>query len=130
MEHQQYREWLELSLSGELSAEDQRSLDAHVATCEECRSELEDLKHMRGVVSGSGRLEPTDDLLEAARVELRVALRTERSRLPFWESVMERVNDLLAPGLRMGLVGATMLVVGFFSGYLNDEAATELLSLG
>jgi len=116
MEH--YKDWLALSLYGELAASDQKKLEDHLALCAECRTELEDLKYLRTTIQSTKRLEPTDTLLQSARQELRAAIRTERSRLSFWESVVEKFDDLIAPWAKISLAGASMLVIGFMAGYL------------
>jgi len=93
MEQQHYKDWLELSLHGELAAPDQKKLEEHLATCAECRTELEDLKHLQTTLRGAKRLEPTDALLQEARLELRTALRVERSKAIQMEMACLELKD-------------------------------------
>ena len=125
MEQQHYKDWLELSLHGELAAPDQKKLEEHLATCAECRTELEDLKHLQTTLRGAKRLEPTDALLQEARLELRTALRVERSKATFWQSAMDKIDELFAPWAKVSLAGAAMLVVGFMAGYLVFHSSMD-----
>ena len=125
MEQQHYKDWLELSLHGELAAPDQKKLEEHLATCAECRTELEDLKHLQTTLRGAKRLEPTDALLQEAPLELRTALRVERSKATFWQSAMDKIDELFAPWAKVSLAGAAMLVVGFMAGYLVFHSSMD-----
>lgn len=118
MEHQQYREWLELSLHGDLGPREKGMLDEHLATCGDCRSELEDLKQLQSALRKAPRLEVTDLMLQEARQDLRAALRIERSRVSFWQTVMEKIDEVFAPWAKVSLGAASMLAVGFLAGSL------------
>jgi anti-sigma factor RsiW len=39
MEHDRYREWLDLAIDGELAGPEREKLEAHLAECEPCRAE-------------------------------------------------------------------------------------------
>ena len=118
MEQQHYKEWLELSLHGDLSGPELKTLEEHLASCSECRMELEVLKQLRTDMKNAGRLEANDALLQEARLELRAALRTERSKVPLWHSVTDKIDEFFAPWAKVSFAGAAMLVVGFIAGYL------------
>jgi hypothetical protein len=117
MKQQHHKDWLELSLHGELAAPELKRLEEHLAACTECRMELESLKKLHTSIQSARLLEPTDALLQEARMELRATLRTERSQVPFWQSAMDKIDELFAPWAKVSLAGATMLVVGFMTGY-------------
>lgn len=53
MDHDRYREWLDLAVDGELDAADRRSLEAHLATCAECRQEEIALRSVQARLAGS-----------------------------------------------------------------------------
>ncbi len=118
MEQQHHRDWLELSLHGDLSGPELKTLEEHLASCSDCRRELESLKQLQKDMRDARRLDATDPLLQEARLELRAALRAERSRVPFWHSMTEKLDRLFAPWTRVSLAGASMLLVGFMAGYL------------
>ena len=46
MKHNEYKQLLQLSLFGELKAEEQSTLKEHLDNCDECRRELEDQKNL------------------------------------------------------------------------------------
>ena len=118
MKHDQYKELLHLSFYHELADDEQEVLDAHLASCVECGAEFEELRKLETLLGSERRFEVTDALLDEARRELRVALRLERAKRPFWNEWLERFDMLLSPRARVALGGVAMLVVGVSIGYL------------
>jgi hypothetical protein len=132
MRHDQYKELLHLSFYNELSDEEQLVLDEHLKTCAECRTESEELRRLESVLVQAPRFEVDDRLLDEARRELRVALRLERAKRPFWTEWLERLDVFTSPGLRIALGGVATLGVGFSVGYLvfvpsGDDAVTRTM---
>jgi hypothetical protein len=121
MNHELFKSWLQLLVVDELESADREALDAHLAGCSECRSELKELRKLHTTVSGQ-RFTVTDSLLQEARQELRAVLRIERSRVPFWSGIMARIDDLVAPWAKVSIAGASMVATGFFAGYLTFSA--------
>lgn len=80
MNHQHFRELLALSLYDELSQTERRQLDGHLEICQECRTELGQLKTFHLVAAQHP--EPSAGSLQAARQSLRETLRREYSRPP------------------------------------------------
>jgi hypothetical protein len=140
MRHETFKEWILLSLVGELAEDEQRSLDAHLAGCAGCRAELEVAKAYVALIEKARVTGPSEDMLQEARRGLRDALsNTEgfadraavssetlstrdgawstpgRSRVPvggLW-GWLGRLNPA-----RVALVGAAAIVIGFAAGYL------------
>jgi anti-sigma factor RsiW len=132
MKHDQYKELLHLSIYHELDDEGQSVLDDHLKTCAECQTESEMLRKLESVLVQAPRFEVNDQLLDEARRELRVALRLERAKRPFWTEWLEKLDMLTSPGARIALGGVATLVVGFSIGYLvfipsGDEAVTRTM---
>ncbi len=118
MEHRQWKEWLERSLHGDIAPRERKALEDHLVSCAECRADLEDLKLLQAKIGEAKRLEVTDAMLLEARQELRAALRVAQSRVSFWDSAMEWIDELLAPWAKASLAAAALLAVGFVGGYL------------
>ena len=118
MQHQPYREWIELGFLDELSNEDRRSLDAHLKSCAECRTEMKASKKLQSVVKRARKFEVTDELLMEARQEFRAALRQERSKVSLWQQANDAIDAVLAPPLKLAVGSAFMLAAGFLGGYL------------
>jgi len=115
MRHDQYKELLHLSFYHELNDDEQMVLTDHLKNCTECQIEGESLKKLESALGQP--FEVSDQLLDQARRELRVALRLEAAKRPFLTEWLERFNILSYPGLRVALGCVAMLVVGFAIGY-------------
>jgi predicted anti-sigma-YlaC factor YlaD len=53
MEHDRYREWLDLAIEGELAEPERVRLDAHLAECAPCRAERLTLERLAGELAAS-----------------------------------------------------------------------------
>lgn len=140
MKHEIYREWILLSVLGELGGEDRRSLDAHLSGCAECRAELEAVESFSALVGKAGVTGPPDEFLREARRNLREVLAGEaslaerkavsperrstqdgawsdpgHSRFP--AGALRAWTAWLSPG-RAVLAGAAAVAVGLLAGYL------------
>jgi hypothetical protein len=118
MKHDQLKELLHLSFYHELGEEEQSLLDTHLKTCSECRTAAAELRKLESVLAESPRFEISDQMLDEARRELRVALRLERSKRSFWSGWMESLDMLTSPAFRIAFGAAATLVVGVGIGYL------------
>ena len=117
MNHQQWKEWVNLLAYEELDAEKKRLTEEHIKDCASCREEWDQLKRLHRVMDDHAVQIPTDRLLNEARQELRAALRYERNR----PTASSHVRDLFSrfiPSFRVGMSFAAMLVVGLFAGYI------------
>jgi hypothetical protein len=142
MKHEQYIEWLHLSLAGELASEERRLLDEHLEACGECRATADELNIMM-VRLRQNRMEITPEtLLPDARRALRDAMRREavegvssndaRVSGRDWDAASAprgramRGGSRVAfggwagwlSGFRPALLGASALAAGVFVGYL------------
>jgi anti-sigma factor RsiW len=115
MNHDQYKEQLQLLMYDELTAEERTALDQHLRQCPECRQELEELKRFHATLLHAGAVAPVDELLNEARQELRTALRTERSTPPLWNRISDFITSLL-PNYKIALGGIATLAVGILLG--------------
>lgn len=118
MNHQEFKEWLHLSLQGELTEKESNALKEHLSGCAECRSELDGLRKLQSFVTRSAKTHGTDSLLQEARQELRVALRLERSRVSFRDRLSQKLDELLAPWAKLAVGGALTAALGFLAGAL------------
>lgn len=120
MDHKQYKEWLVLSVYDELSKADKEKLEIHLQTCEECSKELAELSKLNSLLKRSSQklVQPADDFLSEARLELKAALRIERSKKSFLDQIFVTIKDFLAANYKPVLSGAIALIIGLGLGYL------------
>ena len=89
MTHDKWREWLQLSLYGELSETDQTDLKGHLKGCNICCGELEQLKRFQHLIAIATQPRPDQSILMDARRNLRTVLQYEMDR----PSVRERLFE-------------------------------------
>jgi len=118
MNHQHYKDQLQLMLYDELSTQDRQDLEKHLEGCTECQAELAELKKFHSVLAQHAPAFVSDEILQEARHELRGALRTERIRQSVWEKLAERVRNLIQPQYKIAFGAVATLAVGVFLGYL------------
>jgi hypothetical protein len=117
MNHQPYREWIELGLSDELSPQERQELQSHLVSCAECRTVSEEVQSLRDVLAKKPHVAVTDLLLMEARQQFRAALRAERNKVTLWQQVTEMVDAVLSPPMKLATGGAFMVALGFLGGY-------------
>ena len=127
MNHEQYKEWVQLSVYDELDEDEQKMLAKHLTACDECRDELAKIQRMISLLKQTKEWEPDDELLREARLELRAALRLEKKRRERWSFLNGFFGSLVSPKFAYALGGAALLLIGFFGGNLlfNREAPQE-----
>lgn len=69
VEHDTYREWLDLSRTGELSAAEEARLSRHLGECASCREELEATRQLDELLV-SDRIQPRSDLVDMVMARL------------------------------------------------------------
>ncbi len=122
MRHQKYREWLLMSLYGELDPRRERHLEEHLKQCSDCRLEGRELREFHDMAD-EARWDVDDSLLNEARAQLRGALRSEsrlgagsaRSGGGFW-------GFLHGFGLGHALLGGGCAMAGLLVGFLLFRA--------
>jgi hypothetical protein len=124
MKHTQYKEWLTLSLYDELDGDERSLLDRHLEHCSECAGELAELRKMHERFTSARSSEKVGELLSEARAELRIALRAERNRSPWWEGVRAAIEGVLQPRLQVAFGSVALVAVGFVVGFVIFRTAS------
>jgi hypothetical protein len=116
MNHNEFKQMIQLSLYGELADDKQKKLFVHLESCEECRMELEQQKKIMMLISDHKNLEVNEELLKEARMQLRGALRLERSKGFSFSFLANNIFNLLStpPSLAFGAV--SVLILGLIIG--------------
>jgi len=118
-DHQQYQEWLALHALDALDPAEARSLEAHLATCADCRAALSEWRDATGLLAhASTPKAPSDELrarvLAAARAETRapqtgssakvVPMPIAPLRSNLWPNVLRIAAAVAIIGLLVGLI--------------------------
>lgn len=141
MKHEQFKEWLYLSVFDDLEEDEKHLLADHVSTCDECRREHGEIVRMLDSITASGAGEPSEDMLQSAQESLRAALWKE-SLVHTAMRKRARTEPLSAPsrwfgtggerrdagfgagwfhGYRAALAAAAMVIFGFIAGYISFD---------
>jgi len=115
MTHDTYKEWILLSILGELGDGERRNLEAHLAECAGCRAEFEEAKSLIALVGETVASGPSNETLREARRSLREALSATGPRRL---GAASRVGAGWFSHMRVAFAGAAAIAVGFLAGYL------------
>ncbi|HEX2867002.1 MAG TPA: HEAT repeat domain-containing protein [Ignavibacteriales bacterium] len=126
MEHEKLKEWVQLSVMNELTEEESLELKNHLESCPECSAELEELKHLSGILEKARLEEPDEKTLREARRDLKTALRMERNRKSFGEDILEKLHGFITLNYKAALGSAFTLLLGLAIGYMVFRPHTAL----
>jgi len=118
MNHNEYKKWIQLSLYGELSHEENIKLQQHLSGCEECRKEIEEQKNLLSVLTERDKLKVNDKLLSDARAQLRGALKNEREKKYSNTLFANKLIEFVSSPYKAALAGVVILLIGFLLGFL------------
>ncbi|MCU0364413.1 MAG: hypothetical protein MUE93_01910, partial [Ignavibacteriaceae bacterium] len=104
-----------------------QKLKEHLLICEECRTELEDQKNLLELISGKKKAAVDEEVLSAARYQLRGALRAEKSGKNIFGSLTDNIFQLFTTPLKFAFAGAALLTIGVLIGGIlfNQSSQNE-----
>ncbi|HMD82885.1 MAG TPA: HEAT repeat domain-containing protein [Anaerolineales bacterium] len=124
MNHNEYREKLPLLFYGELDNGERKELELHLDECIPCSQELEQLEKIQSTMDAANLPKTSEHLLNEARMELRAALRIERSRKTWKDIWTERLQGWF-PAFRISFAALASLAFGIFIGYKAIRPAAQ-----
>ncbi|MBS4027904.1 MAG: HEAT repeat domain-containing protein [Ignavibacteriales bacterium] len=117
MNHDHYKESLQLLLYDELTVEEKNDIEQHLQKCPECRKELEQLQKFHTTLSSQKFIEPDSQLLREARQELRYSLKHSPPRESLWDWLQSALSSIFIQ-YKVALGGVATLTMGFIIGYV------------
>jgi hypothetical protein len=101
MTHDSFRELIQRELDGDLTAEEIEHLEAHTASCEDCRRERDDYRRLAAAFGNLSKVMPEKSFVPLMEPELPQVLRKKKRRLPtfFWPVLTGAAALALTVGL-------------------------------
>ncbi len=124
MNHEHYKEHIELLFYEELAGPAREEAEAHMLSCAECRSFFDELKKLHGVLAQYTPVEASDRLLSEARMGLHSALRDVRTQQSWWNRLTTFVTESTTQTYKVALGGVLMIAIGLFVGYFAFKLPT------
>ena len=129
MEHQVFKEMIQLALLNELNDDEMKELHNHLIECNECQLEYENLTKFYTEINESKPNKVDEYFLHDAREQFRQKLNYELSRQSIIEKLFNTIRKNLWIYKRPALAGAFSLVLGLILGYLVFSPGTSNVSL-
>lgn len=124
MKHMEMKEMLCISLYGELNIDEQRLLQTHLDGCNECRTEMMELRQVHAALNECV-VSVSDRFIAEARAELHSSL----VRSSLHQSIADVLTDFLAhafaPRYSIAFGAITMAAIGLFIGYVIFSPSGE-----
>lgn len=128
MNKEKIYELMQLSIWGELSPEEEKSLKSAIENDPQLKSEYESMKSFDTLISQKKNSTHEDELLQEARQQLKIALQIERTKKTFFEELSDRFNFFIKPSYAFAFGAVALLLLGIFIGSrLNTNAKPEEL---
>ncbi len=118
MEHEKYKELLELNVLGELNEEDEILLNNHLFECEECTKEYAEIKKLFNMVSAERTSIPSEDHLTNARKRLFNTINSELEQNSEIRKTGFNWNKIFFTKFSLGFGTFVLIMLGIFAGYL------------
>lgn len=116
-----------LSLYGELSSNEQQTLDRYLASHPDLQAEYTRLKKFSSLVREEASFPVSDAMLQDARQQLRGALRREQQHRSVMTQIIESLSSFFGPRLNLAIGGVAALVLGIIIGRLTIKAPSEFV---
>ncbi len=117
MDHQQIKEIIVRMFDEEFNENIKKEIKEHIQSCQECRKEFEFQQNLHMFFDQDKKFEPSDKLLNEARLELRGALRISSPQKSIFQNIKGSFDNLIKPAYQLALGGVFMLLIGFLIGY-------------
>ena len=115
--HEQMKDQLVSLVLGELSEQQRSQVTAHVAECDECRTELEQLEQLLGCAGRRKGLSADESLLASARNDLLAAVSSEQPRIiarPDFRRAFEWRRIMVSPIMKTAVAALIAVAAGLF----------------
>ena len=134
MEHQKFKELIQLALLNELSEEEMNQLHSHMIECNDCQSEFDELNKYYTLIEKQKPAEVDEKFLQDVRRQFRIGLEYEISKKSFLAKSVEAISKFFWINKTPAITGAFTLIIGLGLGYAlfssNSTDANSLIQKG
>lgn len=138
MNHELFKEWVQLYYLDELTENEKKMLNAHLKECDECSRDLLAMEKLNNIIKNKRKVNVSNELLADARTELRAAIRLERKRIPLTTKMFSSIKEFFVEKRSLVYGSTASLAIGLLLGYFffktpvpdiqNIKGGTELTS--
>jgi hypothetical protein len=118
MEHQKFKELLQLFVYEELDREEKMLVENHLLECSDCNKELESIRQLYVALVDNRPEVPSDQVLDSARMELIRSIRKQKENVSLLDKFIQTVYETFFANYKVAFGGIATLAVGIFIGYL------------
>ena len=117
MEHQSFKEMIQLALLNELNDDQMKELHQHLIDCNECQAEYDSLTQYYALIDNNKSEKADEQFLQDARRQFRLKLDYDLSKQTVIEKIFHSVQKYFWLNKRTVFTGAFSLAVGLVTGY-------------
>lgn len=118
MNHEKYKELLELNILGELNKSDQIDLENHLLECNECFEEYSQIKKFHSKIVYENIDFPNESDLQNARFNLFKTINEKKSNQSLTEKIAQILNQIFYKKYSITFASLALILVGLLIGYL------------
>lgn len=117
MDHQQIKELIVRMFDEDINENIIKEIKEHIKSCSECKKEFEFQQNLDLFFNKDKKFEPSEKLLNEARLELRGVLKTATAQVSTIQNFKDKLDKLIKPSYQLALGGVFFLLIGFLIGY-------------
>lgn len=129
MNHQKYKELIQLTVYDEISDQEKLDLDNHLLECAECAEELKSVKQVYNAFAANRPHPVSERQLTSARRDLFNSIRAKEEKTSWFEKANLMLDSLLFSKTKLAFGGASTMAIGILVGYILFASPSEPFDL-
>jgi hypothetical protein len=129
MNHNKYKELLQLYVYDEINDKEKDLLENHLLECSECSEELNSIKHLYTALASNRPAPVSDALLAESRNEFFNSISREKEKISLRERIIKSIEEFLFGGYKVAFGGAATFAIGLVVGYFLFGGSPDISDL-